>query len=234
MRKTVIVGVVVTIFCSMIFLMLHSSSQKEQNVPGQIRYIALGDSYTIGTGVEEEENYPSQLQKVLQKKGIDIALVANPAENGYSTDEVINYELDILNSTKPNFVTILIGANDLVRGMSEEMYEKNLSYIIDQTQQKISNKKHIILLTIPDFSLTPVGAQFGSKEQLQQAISKFNTIIVNEGKRRGLEVVDVYQVSQAVKEKPSLIVSDGLHPTKEQYALWVEKIVPVALSLLKN
>ncbi len=52
-----------------------------------ISYLALGDSYTIGEGVEEEERFPEQLALGLSDQGFDVQTQII-ARTGWTTDEL--------------------------------------------------------------------------------------------------------------------------------------------------
>lgn len=199
-----------------------------------INYIAFGDSYTICTGTNNaEEQWPTSLAKHLSKTDLNVTLIANPSKNGYSTQNVIDYELPLLKNTTTDFATLLIGVNDWVRGVDAKTYRKNLVFIIEAIQQKLSNKQQLILITIPDFSATPQGALYGNGRDIAKGIAEFNMIIKEEAKKRNLPCIDIFALTQAMKNKPELIAKDGLHPSAIEYALWEELIYKQALLTLK-
>jgi len=187
-----------------------------------IRYVALGDSYTIGTGAKEEEAWPVLLTKHLNDKQIHVQLIANPARNGYSTQNLIEEELPVLDTCQADLVTVLIGVNDWVRGVDKETFQKNLRFILDHIQKDKAIK--IILVTIPDFGLTPQGALYSKGRDISKGISEFNTIIKAEAKKRGLPCVDIFPLSKKMKNDASLVADDGLHPSAKEYAEW-EKLI---------
>lgn len=115
------------------------------------RYVALGDSYTIGEGAEENESWPMLLTKHLQEQGVAIQLVANPSVTGWTTKEVIERELPILETSRPTFVTLLIGVNDWVQGVSPMEFGERLAEIVDRIQAVLPHQGKVILITIPDF-----------------------------------------------------------------------------------
>ncbi len=199
-----------------------------------MRYISLGDSYTIGTGAKEEEAWPVLLTQHLNDKQIATALVANPARNGFSTQQVIDEELPVFDNSNADFVTVLIGVNDWVRGVDTKTYHTNLEFILNHVQSKLSNKKNIILITIPDFGVTPEGRNYGSGRDISKGVTEFNTIIKAEAKKRGLVCVDIFNLSKKMKDDLSLVADDGLHPSAKEYAAWEELILPQAIKLLSQ
>ncbi len=200
-----------------------------------VHYIALGDSYTICTGTSaKSEQWPVLLANHLTEAGITTQLVANPSRNGYSTQNLIDNELPLLTANTVDFATLLIGVNDWVRQVDINTYHKNLNYIIEEVQKKLPDKSHLILLTIPDFGVTPQGAGYGSGRDISKGISEFNDIIKAEAKKRGLICVDLFPMSKAMLNDKSLVADDGLHPSAKEYGLWEALIFPEAKKLLTN
>lgn len=197
-----------------------------------IRYVALGDSYTIGTGANENEAWPVLLTQDLKKKNIDVELIANPSRNGFSTENLIERELPVFDTSKADFVTLLIGVNDWVRGVDKNTFAKNLVSILDHVQKKLPAKKNIILITIPDFGVTPQGEIYSKGRDISKGIAEFNDVIKAEAKKRGLLCVDIYGVSKKMKDDLTLVASDGLHPSAKEYAAWEKLIFPAAHKLL--
>ncbi|MBK7666823.1 MAG: SGNH/GDSL hydrolase family protein [Sphingobacteriaceae bacterium] len=199
---------------------------------GVIKYVALGDSYTIGTGANENEAWPVLLTKHLNDGGIKTELVANPSKNGFSTQNLIDMELPVFDKSGATFVTLLIGVNDWVREVNATTYTKNLIFILDHVQKKLPNKNNILLITIPDFGVTPQGAYFSNDRDVSKGITEFNNIIKAEAKKRGLPVVDIFEISKQMKDNTELTAKDGLHPSAKEYALWETLIFPEAKKVL--
>ena len=147
-----------------------------------IRYVALGDSYTICEGANTEQAWPTLLTKHLKEKGVDIELVANPSVTGWTSQNLIDKELDVFTNANPTFATLLIGVNDWVQKVEKEKFHSNLNLIIEKVQEKLSNKKNLVLITIPDFSATPNGAKYGHGRDISEGITEFNNIIKDEAK----------------------------------------------------
>lgn len=203
-------------------------------MPKPINYLPLGDSYTICTGATADASWPTILTKHLNEKGIKANLLDNPARNGFSTQNLIDKELPLLKTLKPNFVTLLIGVNDWVREVPKNIFEKNLKYIIDEVQKRLPDKAKLVLITIPDFGVTPQGKNYGNGRNISDGIAEFNGIILAEGKKRNLPVVDVFELSKKMKDDASLVANDGLHPSAKEYAEWEKLILPIAEKLLKD
>jgi acyl-CoA thioesterase-1 len=194
-----------------------------------LRYVALGDSYTIGTSVSSAESWPSQL---VARLGGRLELVANLGVNGYSTADLIAAELPALDELRPEFVTVQIGVNDVVRGVSTATYTANVERILDALLGQLPATRILAVVT-PDYTLTPMGGSFGNPTQQSAEIAAFNTVLEEAAQARGIAFVpDVFEISRRVASDPSLVAADGLHPSGAQYALWVEAIRPVVEPLI--
>jgi acyl-CoA thioesterase I len=190
-----------------------------------LRYVALGDSYTIGTSVGESERWPNQL--VARVGGERLALVANLGVNGYTSADLITDELPRLDGLRPDFVTLLVGVNDVVQGVPESVYADNVATILDDLLARLPADR-IFAVATPDYTATPQGANYGEPQSQREAIARVNEILREACEERGVSFVpDVFAISQEAAHDPSLVADDGLHPSGRQYARWVDAIAPV-------
>lgn len=197
--------------------------------PMGLRYVALGDSYTVGTSVSSNESWPSQL--VARMSG-ELELVANLGVNGYGSADVIAAELPALDDLRPQFITLQIGVNDVVRRVHQVDYRTNVELILDELLMRLPSDR-ILAVATPDYTATPMGGTFGNPAQQRAAIDHFNDVLREAALARGIGFVpDIYEISRRVAADPSLVASDGLHPSGAQYALWVDAILPVVEGLL--
>ena len=196
---------------------------------GPLRYVALGDSYTIGTSVTERERWPNQL--VAQVPELD--LVANLAVNGFTSRDVIEVQLPRLDALRPDFVTLLVGVNDVVQGVPPETYRENLRRILDDVVNRVGAER-VVVVTTPDYTVTPAGADYGDPAVQSAGIRANNAILLEIALIYAVRVVDIHDISLAAGTDRTLVASDGLHPSGAQYALWVERIAPTVESLLSS
>lgn len=205
------------------------TTQPSPSVGAALRYVALGDSYTIGTSVSEAERWPNQL---VERLGGQLELVANLGVNGYRSGELIAAELPALDGLRPEFVSVQIGVNDVVQGVSEVAYAENVDVILDALLERVPPGR-IVAVATPDYTVTPMGATFGDPAQQSAAIARFNDVLGAAADARGIAFVsDIFETSRAAAVDRSLVASDGLHPSGAQYALWVDVIQPVVEALL--
>jgi len=198
-----------------------SLTSKGKEAP--LRYLALGDSYTIGTGASgKAHNYPSILAARLAKATGRKIVVTNPAVNGFTTSDLIDNELPYLTKLKPELVSILIGVNDLVQGRTLEQYRGSLAGIYDAIGALRLSPGQVIAISIPNWSVVPAAATFGAPDDLKRLTDDFNELARREAQARGFTWVDITEVSTSRMGSPGWISSDRLHPGDPQYAAWAE------------
>ncbi|HEX2470881.1 MAG TPA: SGNH/GDSL hydrolase family protein [Candidatus Limnocylindrales bacterium] len=196
-----------------------------------MRYVALGDSYTIGTSVPAEDRFPDQLVRALPDVGLE--LVANLGVNGYTTADLIRDELPALVGLTPELVSLLIGVNDVVQGVPTVTYEANLVEILDVLEARLPVDR-IVTVSIPDYTVTPAGADYGDPADQHDGIVAANTVMARLARERGITFVDIFDLSLRATEDRALVADDGLHPSGAQYALWVERIAPAVERLVRR
>ena len=208
-------------------------SSAASGVPGsagadRIRFVALGDSYTIGTSVAERERWPDQLVARLPQLG----LVANLGVNGFTSRDVIEVELPQLDALRPELISLLIGVNDVVQGVPADTYRQNVVRILDDAVDRVGAAR-VLVVTTPDYTVTPSGADYGDPVTQSAGIRANNAISTEVARGLGIQVVDIYDISLGAATDRGLVASDGLHPSGRQYALWVDRIVPSVETMVR-
>jgi len=196
------------------------------------RYVALGDSYTIGAFVAAQQRWPEQLVAALGPDASTLTLVANLGVNGFTSADLIREELPALDALAPEFVTVLIGVNDVVQGVSAATYEANVVVILDSLLVRFPANR-ILTVGIPDYTVTPKGGAFGDPRQRRDEIVRYNGIMERLSRDRGVTFVDILDISWEAATNRLLVAGDGLHPSGIQYRRWVERILPVVEELLR-
>lgn len=197
-----------------------------------LRYLALGDSYTIGESVEEAERFPNQLAALLADEGFSVE-VKIIARTGWTTDELwqgIQKE-DI---TPPyDMVSLLIGVNNQYRGRDIEEYREGFIFLLNKAIEYAGGDvKRVIVFSIPDWGVTPFAAGRNTT-QIASEIDAFNQVNLEESQKAGAHYVDVTPVSRKAEEDPTLVAGDGLHPSGKMYSEWAKSALPIALGILK-
>lgn len=200
-----------------------------------IRYVAIGDSYTVATGIEEKDSWPSQLTQKLAASGLEIRLVKILGQRGLTSQQTINGKLPLLKDFKPDFVTLLIGVNDWLKdGASSKIFTLRIKDLIEGIQKVLSKPNKLLVLTIPDFSCSPQKSKWGYGKSAVNGISRLNRILKNEADFQGLLLVDIYPLSQKLCSQTGMFSDDGVHPSALQYSKWVNFIFPHSFKMLKN
>ncbi len=200
---------------------------------GVLRYVALGDSYTIGTSVAPAESWPEQLVARLgAAPPASFELVANLGVNGYTSRDVLDRELPQLDSLRPEFVSLLVGVNDVVQGVAAGAYRGNAAFILDSLLDRLPADR-IVTVDTPDYTVTPQGAAYGDPAEQSAGIARNNEILGELALERGIRHVGgIFTLSRGAADDRSLVADDGLHPSGRQYGLWVGLIAPVVAELL--
>lgn len=196
-----------------------------------MRYVALGDSYTIGTSVAAAERWPDQLVATLGPVAPTLELVANLGVNGYTSADLIRDEMPVVAGLRPDFVTLLIGVNDVVQGVAPATYAANIVAILDELLGLLPAHR-IVTVAIPDYTVTPAGSDYGDPRQQHDGIVTANATMSRLAADRGVAYIDIFDLSLGAAGDRSLVADDGLHPSGAQYAQWVDRILPVVEALI--
>jgi len=191
------------------------------------RFLALGDSFTIGTGTSPDRSFPAVLVGIWGEAGARVEL-ANPAVNGYTTDDLIAEELPLVASFRPDLVTLLIGANDIVQGARADRYRSQLARIHERIRSD-GPRARVIALPQPDWSLSPAAAGFGDPVVIARTIERFNELAREEARHAGADWIDLFPLmrEQALRR---MFAPDGLHPSVEAYAEWARDLSRASVS----
>ena len=187
-----------------------------------VRYVAVGDSYTIGTGAPAGSSWPQVMTAELSGRGKPIELIANLAQNGWTTADMISGQLPKLAELKPDLVTVMGGANDAFQFVPVQEFEQRFNRLLYGVIAVTGDAKKVIVITIPDFSVAPAIRK--NPGSYQSVIKSFNSIIIQSAARQGCPVVDLYPGSQEMGNDPLLVSADGLHPSAEMYSRWAAVI----------
>jgi len=196
-----------------------------------MRYLALGDSYSIGEGVPDAGRWPVQLAVRLRREGVALDDPTIIATTGWTTDE-LSAAMDAFAFEPPyDLVSLLIGVNNQYRGRSADDYRSEFRGLLERAVALAGRRsERVLVLSIPDWGVTPF-AHGSGRDVLQIAgeLDVYNAIAQEEAGRRGAQFVDITGIS---RPHPALLADDGLHPSAAQYALWTEAAVPAAVAML--
>ena len=199
----------------------------------KIKYLALGDSYTIGESVDEDKRWPNLLAEMLEKKlesSIEVTIIA---KTGWTTDELMD-AVSAANLRKEyDLVSLLIGVNNQYRGYKVNVYKKEFEQLLTQSIQLAEgDKNRVFVVSIPDYGVTPFAKERNLKK-IGLEVDQYNTIARQICEEHKIPFIDITEISRKAENDASLIADDGLHPSGKMYRMWAKKVFPLAFSLFK-
>jgi lysophospholipase L1-like esterase len=189
-----------------------------------IKYLALGDSYTIGESVTEAERWPVQLAEALRKRGTAVEGPKIIATTGWRTDNLKN-AMDIARlKDEYGMVSLLIGVNNQYQGKPISIFTKEFEELLNIAIRLAGGKKeNVFVVSIPDYGYTPFGKP--KQEKISKELDEYNNISREITEKYKVKYIYITDISRKGFEDPALVASDGLHPSGKQYGLWVQKII---------
>lgn len=203
-----------------------------------MKYLALGDSYTIGESVCETCRFPEQLKSGLENSyPNDIFSLKIIATTGWTTTNLIT----AINTQNPDsnydLVTLLIGVNNQYQRKPFSLYEQEFPQLVTTgIRLAKGNKSKLIVVSIPDYAYTPFGKRLGTASSaiISSDLEKYNTFAKNYCMDNGIEFINITDITQQGFQNPDLVAIDGLHPSELAYSKFVERILPKAVTILSN
>jgi len=198
-----------------------------------LRYLALGDSYTIGESVPAAQSFPYQLATALNAQQLKVSTPTIIARTGWTTDELITAIKDKALTGNYDIVTLLIGVNNQYRGYNINTYRTEFIQLLNTALGYAGgNKKHVFVVSIPDWGVTPF-ANGRDRQQIAREIDQYNAINKEETLKAGISYTDITPGSRNALNDVSLVAGDGLHPSGKMYGEWVSKLLPGVVNGLK-
>jgi lysophospholipase L1-like esterase len=201
-----------------------------QNTFDHLRFLALGDSYTIGTAVDENDRWPVLLAAALEARNgtvpaspeVDVDIVA---VDGWTTRNLINGIEAGRDDLLPAYdlVSLLIGVNNQYQGLSTAEYKTEFEELLNTAIAYAGGQSaKVFVVSIPDYAYTPTGE---GRADISTALVQFNRIGKNISERYSVPFYNITPISQQGIEDPSLVATDDLHPSGKQYRRWVEEVL---------
>jgi acyl-CoA thioesterase I len=233
MKKTI--QIVVILFSCLFVGCSSSDIQKEPENPVRIvKYLALGDSYTIGQSVCETCRFPEQLKDSVKKTldNNDVVLVDVIAQTGWTTTDLKSAIASQNPTNDYDLVTLLIGVNNQYQNKPFSLYQQEFAELINIAIQKAKgNKEDVIVVSIPDYAFTPYG---NGNTTISNQIDTYNTFAENYCFTNNITFVNITDITRLGLIQTNLVASDCLHPSKLAYSKFVERILPKAVVKINN
>jgi lysophospholipase L1-like esterase len=205
---------------------MNSASEEKK-----LSFLALGDSYTIGEAVPENECWPMQLVEILNNVGKVFSKPQIIATTGWTSDELIA-AIQIENPQGPfDLVSLLIGVNNQYRGYSKEVYAKEFEYLLNQAIDFAGGiTNHVVVVSIPDWGATPF-AKDRNREEIALEIDQYNSINHEISRTMGVHYIDITPGSRLALSDYTLVTSDELHPSGIEYLKWANAVYKEIFSI---
>lgn len=200
-----------------------------------LKYLALGDSYTIGEALAVKDSWPMQWAHALRANGLNVADPGIIAKTGWSTDELneaLN-EADSNNTICPPYdvVSLSIGVNNQYRGRSTENYREEFSFLLERAIRYAGNHTaNVIVVSIPDWGITEFGKKSGRDvAQIARELDAYNQVNRDVSIHAGVHWIDISTITREAGNQAQFYAEDGLHPSRALYALWVRELLKLKL-----
>jgi len=197
-----------------------------------VRFLALGNSYTVGTGVPIEDRWPVQLARRLRQQGLPLPDVCLVAQNGWTTDELMRGIQSAQLSPTFDLVSLQIGVNNQFRGYDLQTYRQEFRQLLETAIGLAAGKStRVLVLSIPDWGVTPF-AMGRDRGQIALEIDRFNAVNRDEAEKVRVQHVDVTLLTREKGGQVAFLAPDDLHPSGKMYAAWVQLLLPTVLAAL--
>lgn len=204
-------------------------------VDNPVRFLALGDSYTIGQNVPINMRWPVQFKDSTTARGYQFDTLSIIATTGWTTANLLNaIDNQNLDQKNYNLVSVLIGVNNQYQGQNISFYDDHFSALLDSAIRYANgDTQRVFVVSIPDYAYTPFGQAGGTQnaQNISSEIDQYNHINDSISSVYGIKYFNITPISRQGLIDPSLVANDGLHPSGEQYSLWVELMMACIDSL---
>tara|TARA_B100000809_G_scaffold200683_1_gene200993 strand:+ start:1352 stop:2074 length:723 start_codon:yes stop_codon:yes gene_type:complete len=221
---------------ALLMILIISCDEKEnkeiievQTTNEVINYLALGDSYTIGQGVEEFQRWPIQLGEKIEELNYDVDEIKIIARTGWTTSNLLQ-AIENTEIGKFNLVSLSIGVNNQFQNQSFTKFETEFDILLNKSIEFAGDINNVFVVSIPDYGVTPFGRS--NSESIGKEIDRYNEYISVQCEEKGIPFINITEVSRELGDSEGALASDNLHPSGSQYAQWTDIIVRTVIELL--
>jgi len=219
-----------SIVTSFIFISSSCSKKVSTQPTETIKYLALGDSYTIGEGVQEEDRWPIQLSNNLKAADINLSDVKIIAKTGWTTSDLQN-GMENQNLQPYNLVSLLIGVNNQYQGLPFDKFTTEFDQLLTTSITIANDRERVFVVSIPDYGVTPFGQS--NSEKIANELDQYNDYMKEKCASEDILFINITEISRTLGDSPEALASDKLHPSGFQYQQWVSEIYPKVIELIQ-
>ena len=219
-----------------IFFITCFNSDIDKDFPqiSNYKYLAMGDSYTYGQGVCDTCSFPNQLMDTLNKVHANNLDLLSIAQSGWTTTDLINRLINVNPPNDFDLVTLLIGVNNQFSRIPFSVYEEEFPILLEKAISLAKNDRNkVIVISIPDYSFTPIGQYYTPPGIVSDEISQYNDFLSIKCQQESVYFQDITDISRLGLEQPNLVASDNLHLSEVAYSKIVERLFNKASSILQ-
>lgn len=225
-------NIISTSIVSFLIIAVSSCHNKAENQSelAPIKYLALGDSYTIGQGIETIESWPMQLGVKLSENGFSVEKNEIIAQTGWETTDLLNALADS-SLEDYNLVSLLIGVNNQYSNQPFETYTTEFDILLSQAID-LAGPTRVFVVSIPDYGVTPFGSS--NSENIALELDAYNAYAASKCDSLHIAYINITEISRQLGASDGALANDNLHPSSFQYGKWVEEILPIVLEILEK
>ncbi len=172
-------------------------------------YVALGDSFTAGNGIDPGRRWPDLLAVQLGggRRGFEYLNLARDGADSYAVLDTIPPAIEL----QPDLVTLICGANDVLLSTRPDItgFETRFVRMLKELSQGIPGVR-ILVSTYPrSWHYLSVGPR--TQRRLVNGMNSLNRTILDVAFANSVPCLDVTE-HPGVRE-PGNLDADGLHPS---------------------
>ena len=202
---------------------LIDNSSESVTQSNNLSFLALGDSYTIGQNVSEDQRWPNQIVNIALNRDVLFDQPIIIAKTGWRTEQLLDTLKKINFIKKFDYVSLMIGVNNQYSLKSIDTFRLDLIKLLDMSIGYSIKRDNVALISIPDWGVTPFGERY-DRNRIKEEIDQFNSVIIDVANTNDILYLDVTEISRRAFIEKDLIANDSLHPSGKMYKEWAEKI----------
>jgi lysophospholipase L1-like esterase len=198
---------------------------------GTIRFLALGDSYTIGQSVPAADRWARQLAELAQAEGLQSPDII--AQTGWTTGQLQRAIAEANPPATYGLVSLLIGVNNQFQRLPLASYQTEFAQLLQTAIRLAGNRPgRVVVLSIPDWGQSAYAKGY-DRARISLEIDQFNAVARQECQQAGVAFLDITDLTRTAAGDPTQFAPDGLHYSGSQMRQWALRALPLVRRLLQ-